>query len=152
MFFTSVPDLMLSSIKCKLPAPVGLSLSIGFSYVPVMMRELTCVKEAQQSRGWKTSSRNPLKKMLSHIPIAVPGMKRSLKRGEEIAVTIECRGFMYDPAHRTYRKELKFERTDIICFTILGLLLALGLFLGIWGVNYAHWSLTSQILRKLLSI
>lgn len=77
----------------------------------------------------------------------VPGLFISILKGREIARAIEARGFTYDPAHRTYRKDLRLEAKDIVMMLLCVALSVLILYLNIekgWFDTTFVWDLLTK--------
>ena len=123
---------------------------IGFNstYNGVLLGDqLGTVIEAQKSRGASFESKNPIKKIKAYIPVIVPGLFISILKGREIARSIEARGFTYDPAHRTYRKDLRLEAKDIVMMLLCVALSVLILYLNIekgWFDTTFVWDLLTK--------
>lgn len=95
-------------------------------YLPVLLAQLRSVMESQMARGYtfESGTKNPVKALTQFTPLMVPLVMRSIIRAEFLAAAMVCRGFEYDPQHRTYLKEIKLRRNDkialILCFSGLG--------------------------------
>jgi len=147
---TPIYDFILTAMKFKFPRSAGLALCIGLGYVPVLINEVRNIKESQEVRGWKIRTNNPIKKARAYAPIVIPSIRSSLRRGEQIAVAIEARGYGYDIAHRTFRRELKLCRKDLMAIMFLSALIIVGLVIGQWGLRIAMWTFTSNLLRSII--
>ena len=144
---TPTGDIVLTMSKAKCPPEASIAIGIAFSYIPVLKNEIGTVIEAQKSRGASFESKNPIKKIKAYIPVIVPGLFISILKGREIARAIEARGFTYDPAHRTYRKDLRLEVKDILLmllFVAIGMLvLYLNIKKGWFGTTFV-WDLLTK--------
>ncbi len=115
---TPVSDLLVALVKFRLPVEAAVSLGIAFASVPLMVNQFRTVMEAQKSRGAKFEIRNPIKKMRAYVPIIVPSIYLTVLRGIDISRTIESKAFTYNPAKRTFRKQLILKRLDYIAIFI----------------------------------
>lgn len=119
---TTVSDYVLALVKLKLPKELGVALSIGFAYVPVLVTQVGNIMDAQKARGWVFEYRNPLKRVRAMLPTLFPVIMTSIRRGYQIAAAIESKGFG-NIANRTYMHELKFKRLDywaaVVCFAAM---------------------------------
>jgi energy-coupling factor transporter transmembrane protein EcfT len=124
---TSVKDLASGFTKMKFPPEIIMSISIAMGYLPVLLAQLRSVMESQMARGYTFSSgtKNSARALRQFTPLMVPLVTRSIIRVEFLAAAMVCRGFEYDPQHRTYIKEIKLNRNDkivlILIFAGLGL-------------------------------
>ena len=144
---TPTGDIVLTMSKAKCPPEASIAIGIAFSYIPVLKNEIGTVIEAQKSRGASFESKNPIKKIKAYIPVIVPGLFISILKGREIARAIEARGFTYDPAHRTYRKDLRLEAKDIVMMLLCVALSVLILYLNIekgWFDTTFVWDLLTK--------
>ncbi len=73
-----------------LPPKIVLLLTISFSLVPVMIREIDAIQIAQKSKGLQFQG---LQAWRSFIPVIVPLLNRTLTRAQQIAIVLEIRGF-----------------------------------------------------------
>ncbi len=135
---TPVSDLLVALVKFRLPVEAAVSLGIAFASVPLMVNQFRTVIEAQKSRGAKFEIRNPLKKMRAYVPIIVPSIYLTVLRGIDISRTIESKAFTYNPAKRTFRKQLKLRGIDYIALflTIITVLLLAFLRFNYDWLNY----------------
>ena len=117
---TKTIDLVLGLIKLKLPPEFGVALSIGFAYIPILTEAFQQIVDAQKARALEFEGiRNPIKKVRKLIPLIIPMIMASTKRGQDIAVAIESRGFGYNISKRTYINELKFNAHDSLFLALV---------------------------------
>lgn len=144
---TPTGDIVLTMSKAKCPPEAAIAIGIAFSYIPVLKNEIGTVIEAQKSRGASFESKNPIKKIKAYIPVIVPGLFISILKGREIARSIEARGFTYDPANRTYRKDLTLVAKDWVVMAVMVILGAAVLYLNIskgWFDTTFVWDLLTK--------
>jgi energy-coupling factor transport system permease protein len=146
---TPITDILLGSVKVGMPIEIATSLGIAFSYVPFMIHEFRTVIEAQRSRGAQIEHKNPIKKMRAFMPVLVPSIYLAILRGMDIARAIESRAFSYNPAKRTYRRQLVLKRQDKVFGTIL---IVITLAIGIlrFYLGWLGYTFTFNILARLL--
>ena len=82
---TSVSDIV--STLSFLPQKLNLMITISFALIPVILKEMSAIRVAQQSRGLQ------LKGFRSVFPILIPLLGRTLGRAEHIAIVLQTRGF-----------------------------------------------------------
>lgn len=146
---TPITDILLGSVKLGMPIEISISLGIAFSYVPFMIHEFRTVIEAQRSRGAQIDQKNPLKKMFAFMPVLVPSIYLAILRGMDIARAIESRAFSYNPAKRTYRRQLILKRQDKIFGAVL---IVATVTIGIlrFYMGWLGYTFTFRILTRLL--
>jgi energy-coupling factor transport system permease protein len=134
---TPIQDMLAAMVKFRVPAEVAVSLSIAFSYIPVMVAEIRTIIEAQRSKGAPFETHNPLTRMQIYGSLAIPTLYLTLLRGMDIAKAIEAKCFAYAPSKRTFRRgAVQLKKADYIVIgvillgtaTILTLKIALGWF------------------------
>jgi energy-coupling factor transport system permease protein len=121
MATTSMKDLASGFTKMKFPPEVTMSISIAMGYLPVLLAQLRSVMESQMARGYafESGTRNPVKALKQFTPLMIPLVTRSIIRAEFLAAAMVCRGFEYDPQHRTYLKEVKLNRNDKVALALI---------------------------------
>lgn len=147
---TTISDYVLALVKLKLPKELGVALSIGFAYVPVLVTQVGNIMDAQKARGWVFEYRNPLRRVRAMLPTLFPIIMTSIRRGYQIAAAIESKGFG-NIANRTYMHELRLKRLDYYAAAICIAAMILGYYIQINtpkpGIIY-----TLNILYHLLGI
>ena len=78
--------------------------------------------------------------------LLLPIFLATLERSQDIAIAILARGFDYNIAARTYRRQLSFTKIDYIFQASIILLLIGGLVLNYYGVGNP----TEQLVMKIL--
>lgn len=73
-----------------LPPKLNLMITISFSLIPVILKEISTIRIAQQSRGLQLKGRYMFRSIL---PILIPLLGRTLARAEQIAIVLQTRGF-----------------------------------------------------------
>lgn len=149
--FTAPSDLSNAMTKLHAPLEMSTAVSVAFGFLPVTMQQVTSIFEAQKSRGWQVSSRNPVKAVRGFVPTVIPIIRRSISRSEFLAAAIASRGYGYNPGKRTYLKEVKFRRTDWIVLVIFVAWFIFGQTISL-GLQYTNYFVTVRFLRNLLGI
>jgi len=149
---TSPSDLTSAMVRLRVPHEITTAINVAFGFLPVSLRQLTGVVEAQRARGWAVKTRNPISALRKMVPTVTPVLMKSLTRAEFLAAAIASRGYGFDPKKRSYLKEIKFRRTD---WTVFGLFLAFVVAAQLigaasWGVDWADYRSTTLLLRHLL--
>ena len=110
LFFQTTPPEALSNalLKMGIPYPFAFVLSASMQFVPVLVRRLGNIRDAQRSRGIPIEGGLSL---LTHLPsLAGPLLIQSFKFADELAEAMEARGFGI-PGRR-FRHEPRFRWMD----------------------------------------
>ncbi|MGI6630557.1 MAG: energy-coupling factor transporter transmembrane component T family protein [Bacillota bacterium] len=124
--WTSPEDLTLLLIKFHLPPNYAVLVGLVFHFLPIMEKDLAAIYESQQSRGLELDTF--FQKVKGLLPIMLPLILKALKRGNEVALSMELKGYtLHD--QRTFLRTIAFSKLDyytgfIIC-SYFGLVLYL---------------------------
>lgn len=104
MLTTPMTDVVVVLVeKFKVPFKYAFMFITALRFIPSFMAEMEMILQAQMSRGYESDTRNPVKKLLIVIPLAVPLLVSSVKKTERMAISMEARGFGTGP-RSSYRK------------------------------------------------
>ena len=108
----------------KFPAhEVAMTISIALRFIPTLLDETDRIMKAQSSRGVDFQHGKLSTRLKAIVSLIIPLFISSFQRAEELADSMEARG--YDPkAKRTRYRVLKFSLNDIFSFLLSGALLA----------------------------
>jgi energy-coupling factor transport system permease protein len=140
----SPSEMALAATRMGVPPEIGMALSMTIAYIPVVVGQLISVMEAQQSRGWKVKTSNPIARFCAYASISIPTFFRSFQAAEAMAAAMMSRGFGYDIDHRTDLEPTTFERRDWILTIIFAAFLVGGFLLGFLGI--LQYTLTMHLL------
>lgn len=127
MMTTSMTDLVVVMVeKLKIPFKYAFMFITTIRFIPTFMSELDQILQAQMSRGYHADTKNPFKKLVVVIPLAIPLLVSSIKKTEKMAISMEVRGFASGP--RSYLRQIDMKRSDyatlaVIIIAIVGSLL-----------------------------
>ncbi len=110
LFFQTTPPEALSNalLKMGVPYPFAFVLSASMQFVPVLVRRLKNIRDAQRARGIPIEGGLSL---LVHLPaLAGPLLIQAFKFADELAEAMEARGFGI-PGRR-FRHESHFRWMD----------------------------------------
>lgn len=124
LFFQTTPPEALSNalLKMGVPYPFAFVLSASMQFVPVLVRRLGNIRDAQRARGIPIEGGLSL---LTHLPaLAGPLLIQSFKFADELAEAMEARGFGI-PGRR-FRHEPRFRWMDwmVVVISIVVLVMA----------------------------
>ena len=149
--FTSPSEVTSAMSKLLAPMEMSTAVSVAFGFLPVTASQVTSVFEAQKSRGWKISTRNPVKALKAFVPTVLPIISRSISRSEFLAAAIASRGYAYNPRKRTTLREVKFRRADWAALGVFIALLAASQLIA-FVLGWADYRFTVRLIRGLLGI
>jgi energy-coupling factor transport system permease protein len=110
LFFQTTPPEALSNalLKMGVPYPFAFVLSASMQFVPVLVRQLGNIRDAQRARGIPIEGGLSL---LIHLPaLAGPLLIQAFKFADELAEAMEARGF--GMPGRRFRHEPRFRWMD----------------------------------------
>ena len=127
--FTVHPDdMMLAMIKMKLPYKSVLATSLSTRFVPTLIDDIERLTDVQRTRGLEMDKGRLLQRVRKRATILIPLLSNSLDRTVQVAEAMESRAFGQGNG-RTFYKEIRFSRFDVITLilVILPLVFAIAL-------------------------
>nr|MDO8043886.1 energy-coupling factor transporter transmembrane component T [Candidatus Baldrarchaeota archaeon] len=146
LLVTPIKDLISALTRWKLPPEFALAMGAAVSYLPVLLRETQTTMEAQAARGVEYKTRNPVRALKRYIPVIIPSLLNSLRRAQQIAIAVELRGFTYNPAKRTERKQLKYTALDYMVLGILAVVGVVGFLGSVWIFDWGNYRFTLHLI------
>ncbi|HBF40046.1 MAG TPA: energy-coupling factor transporter transmembrane protein EcfT [Firmicutes bacterium] len=129
---TQVKDLVVMLVeKLKIPYAYAFMFITSIRFIPTFVQEMDLIIQAQCSRAHRLDKGNFIKKFLSICPLAIPLMITSVKKAEQMAISMETRGF--GSGKRTYLHHDKFALKDWMICCSLFVLMVIGIFFNIKG-------------------
>lgn len=121
MMTTSMTDMVVALVeKVKIPFKYAFMFITALRFIPTFMGEIEQILQAQMSRGYHSDTKNPFKKMVIVIPLAIPLLVSSIKKTEKMAISMEVRGFASGP--RSYFRKIVMRKADyavLITFAVI---------------------------------
>ena len=96
---------------------VAMLVSLALRFMPVLLDELSSVREAQLARGANFNPHRISGKIRAISHLTVPLSVNILRRCDELVDAMEARG--YQPGPRTYLRELVLSRVDYYLITAI---------------------------------
>lgn len=116
---------------------VAMTISIALRFIPTLLDETDRIMKAQSSRGVDFKHGKISSRLKAIVSLIIPLFISSFQRSEELADSMEARG--YDPrAKRTRYRTLKFGGGDIVGFLLCSVVLA-----GTIVISSFKWSYTT---------
>lgn len=102
---------------------VAMTISIALRFIPTLLNEVERIMKAQTSRGVDFKHGKLSSRFKAIISLIIPLFISSFQRAEELADSMEARG--YNPrAKRTTYHQLKFSFNDLFVFILCGAFMA----------------------------
>lgn len=102
LFATSSPnEIVLGLVRTGVPYKVAFLVSTTFRFVPLLLDELSAMRDAQRLRGIDIDAMGMFRKLVLTGRMLVPLIVSSLRRAQQIEVALQARGFSGSPI-RTY--------------------------------------------------
>ena len=115
-FWMDPTALTLLLLKLGLNYRYAMLVSLSLRTFPLLERELGKIYDSQQARGMEL--RGTLRKLVRLLPVMMPFVLRALRRSNEIALSMELRGFGYRKL-RTWQRTIALGRSDRAALGVL---------------------------------
>lgn len=129
-------------VASGLPPEMGVALTLGFATVGILSQQSQKITDAQKARGYDVQPKNVIRRVQVLTALLIPIFLATLERSQDISIAIMARGFDYNIAARTYRRQLTFTADDYIFLLIMVALLIAGMALNYLGIG----NLTEQLI------
>jgi energy-coupling factor transport system permease protein len=122
-------DWGLSLYQAGLPYKPAFMFAFALRFFPLLQEELATIRNALRARGYRAvDTRNPVSLVLgvsvSMFPLAVGALRRS----QDIAMSMELRGFSFPEAtgvKRVIFRDIRIRTWDKVCIALTLLLLSI---------------------------
>jgi energy-coupling factor transport system permease protein len=123
--------------KIGFPAnELSLIVTITFRFIPILAEEAENLMKAQVSRGALLGTqKNPIKRIMAYMPLAVPLFISALERAEQLAEAMEARCYKQGEERSRYIT-YSFTRRDIIALISAVVILFFLIFLKVFKWEY----------------
>lgn len=119
--WTHPMDIVQMFDRAGLPYRYAMLINLALRFFPVLQHEMRRIQDAQQARGLDLEG--AWKRVLGLRKVLLPMLLRVLRRTEDIAVSMELRGYGYDH-DRTYVRRIRLRPVDSAALVVLTALLA----------------------------
>lgn len=113
---TDTRALVRGFVRLGLPFRWGMSLTIGLRFIPTFAGIFMTVSEAQQSRGLIMHG-NVFRRLRQMLPILVASLVTAFRSSEQLAMTLESRGFGAN-RRRTVLRDLRMRPADWLALAL----------------------------------
>jgi energy-coupling factor transport system permease protein len=114
---TDARELVRSFVRLGLPFRWGMALTIGLRFIPTFAGLYATVSDAQQARGLVLRGR-AFSRARGMLPILVAALVSALRASEQLAMTLEARGFGASP-RRTTLRDLRMRPLDWLALALI---------------------------------
>lgn len=112
LYTTDNNEIVLSLVKLRLPYSWGLVLALALRYIPTFQATYGMISDAQQARGLRITEGSGFKRVRVMMPIFVAMVISALRASEQLAMSLEARGFGRAGPPRTFLRDFDFRRLD----------------------------------------
>lgn len=131
LMFTPANDLTAAVVKhFHLPYKYAFAVTATLRFIPTLMGEMEQIIQAQTARGCSLDRGGPIKRFRHMIPLTVPLLASSVKKTEQMAISLEVRGF--GAGERSSYRMTRFGARDAVVFGALLAGYALGILINIY--------------------
>jgi energy-coupling factor transporter transmembrane protein EcfT len=131
-----------------LPPEMGVALTLGFATVGILSQQTQKITDAQKARGYDVQPKNLIQRVQVLTALLIPIFLATLERSQDISIAILARGFDYNIAERTYRRQLRFTREDYLFISLMIALLLAGIALNYLGIG----NITEQFILSRMGV
>ena len=128
---TDAIERLLSPLKIfRFPAhELAMMMTIALRFIPTLIEETDKIMSAQKARGAELDSGTLAQRVRALVPILIPLFLSAFRRGDELAIAMECRCYNGGEG-RTRLRQLKITAGDVVSTLVCGGIFALIAFSG----------------------
>ena len=131
IMLTPANDLAAAVVRyLKIPYKYAFAVTATLRFIPTLTGEMNQIIQAQTARGCDLDKGSPIKKFRRVIPLTVPLLSSSIKKTEQMAISLEVRGF--GAGERTSYHKITFGIRDIMIYLLLAAEYTIGILLLIY--------------------
>lgn len=116
VMWTAPKELTLLFVKLGLPHKYAVLIGLALHFLPIIEKDLGAIYDSQQARGLELTT--VWQKVKGLLPIILPLVLRALKRSQEVALSMELKGYNRFPT-RTFLDSISFSLADYFVFSCL---------------------------------
>jgi energy-coupling factor transport system permease protein len=126
---TRIEEFAYALGQLGLPYKLGFTMTMAFRLVPVFVEAAGTVVQAQRCRGLDFDRGSPWQRARRYVPVIVPVFMGALRRADQMAMTLDARGFQA-PAARTVLDPWRVRGLDVA--VAAALLAGVAAYLVLW--------------------
>jgi energy-coupling factor transport system permease protein len=129
-FAVAPNDFGVAFRRLGVPEKFAFGIDLTFRFLPSLAADFQSTVDAQRIRGfdWAAGARGFLGKVRRSGPVIVPTVVNAIAGAEDTIDAMDLRGF--GTGRRTWLRELRFDRTDLLVLAFFGALLAIATISG----------------------
>lgn len=132
---TRIEELAYALNRLGIPYKVGFTMTLAFRLVPAFLDAAITVVQAQRCRGMDFNRGGLWQRLRRYVPVIVPVFMGGLRRADNMAMTLEARGFQMR-CRRTMLQDIRLGAADALTVAALAVLTIVYLALW-WGGQLA---------------
>ena len=126
IILTPANDLAAAFVRyLHVPYKYAFAVTATLRFIPTLTGEMQHIMQAQAARGCDLDKGGPIKRFGRVIPLTVPLLSSSVKKTEQMAISLEVRGF--GAGKRSSYRKTRFGARDIILLTAVAAGYVIGL-------------------------
>jgi energy-coupling factor transport system permease protein len=119
--FSTEPDKFLRGLlSVKIPFSLSFMAVSAIRFIPVVAQEISTVRNAMRLKGYRPFSRGLADTVVSEIAVLRPVLAGTIRRSQEIALSIQTRGFSMN-GRRTSWTESSLTTRDKCALWLIGI-------------------------------
>jgi energy-coupling factor transport system permease protein len=111
----------------RIPYKYAFAVTATLRFIPMLTGEMEKIIQAQTARGCDLDKGGPIKKFGRVVPLTVPLLSSSVKKMEQMAISLEVRGF--GAGKRSSFRKTGFGLRDVTVLAMLAVGYTVGIFL-----------------------
>ena len=132
IMLTPANDLATAFVRYfRVPYKYAFAVTATLRFIPMLTSEMDKIIQAQTARGLDLDRGGPIKKFGRMIPLTIPLLSSSLKKMEQMAISLEVRGF--GAGQRSSYRKTSFDIRDIVVFVMLLAGYIVGIIIMLYG-------------------
>ena len=128
IMLTPANDLATAVVKhFRVPYKYAFAVTATLRFIPMLTSEMGQIIQAQTARGCELDKGGPIKRFGKMLPLTIPLLSSSVKKTEQMAISLEVRGFGAGP--RSSYRTTKFGARDalVLAMTIAGYVIGIAI-------------------------
>ena len=129
---TQPRDIIMALVdKLHVPYDYAFLFTTALRFMPVIAAEVNTISQAQRSRAYAVEGWNPIRKILSLIPIALPIVFIAIEKADRLGLCMDLRG--YGSKNRTYLHKFELRLADWVALILMVIVAIAAILLAIRG-------------------
>ena len=118
IILTPANDLATAFVRYfHVPYKYAFAVTATLRFIPTLTGEMQQIMQAQAARGCELDKGGPIKRFGRVIPLTVPLLSSSVKKTEQMAISLEVRGF--GAGKRSSYRKTRFGARDVVVLAVV---------------------------------